>query len=78
MEIPGVFISGTIEDSPARKAGIKSGDIMVRFGGKQLKEPFDLLAQILRSNCNDIIEVEVYRDGKFVNMTMELLECPID
>ena len=77
-ETPGVLIAGTVEDSPAQKAGIKSGDIMTRFGEKELKEPFDLLAQILRSNCNDIIEVEVFRDGNNLTLTLELLECPID
>lgn len=77
-EIPGVLISGTVDDSPAEKAGIEGGDIMVRFGEKQLKEPFDLLAQILRSNCNDVIQVEVYRSGDYVSLTLELLECPIE
>ena len=77
-EIPGVLIVGIVEDSPAQKAGIKEGDIMVRFGGKEIKEPFDLLAQILRSNCNDVVEVEVYRDGGYVTLELKLLECPLE
>ena len=77
-EIAGVLISETVDDSPAEKAGIKGGDILVRFGEKKLQEPFDLLAQILRSNCNDVIQVEVYRDGDYVTLTLELLECPIE
>jgi S1-C subfamily serine protease len=77
-EIPGVLIAGTVDDSPAEKAGIKSGDILVKFGEKELKEPFDLLAQILRSNCNDVIQVEVYRNGEYVNLALELLECPVE
>jgi len=77
-EIPGVLIEGTVEDSPAEKAGISAGDIMVRFGQRQLKDPYDLLAQILRSNCNDIIEVEIFRGGQSLTLTMELTECPVD
>ena len=77
-EKPGVLIEGTVEDSPAEKAGISAGDIMVRFGQRQLKDPYDLLAQILRSNCNDIIEVEIFRGGQYLTLTMELTECPVD
>jgi len=77
-QVPGVLIIGTVEESPAREAGIEAGDIMVRFGEKELREPFDLLAQILRSDCNDIVEVEVYRDGEYIDLTLELLECPVE
>jgi serine protease Do len=77
-EIPGVLILDTMEGSPAQKAGIISGDIMVKFRGKEIRDTYDLLAQILRSNCEDIIEVEVYRDGDFVTLTLELMECPVN
>ena len=77
-EVAGVLIAGIVEDSPAEKAGIESGDILVRFREKELKEPFDLLAQILRSNCNDVIQVEIYRNGEYLTLTLELLECPLE
>jgi serine protease Do len=77
-EIPGVLIDSIVEESPAEKAGLSTGDIMISFGQRRLKDPNDLLAQILRSNCNDIIEVEIFREGQYMILTMELLECPID
>ena len=76
--IPGALVTGIVEDSPASKAEIKSGDILVKFGERELQGPYDLLAMILRSNCNDMIEVEVYRDGNYITLILKLLECPID
>jgi len=76
--ILGVLIDATVEDSPAEKAGLLAGDLMVRYGDKELRDPLDLLTQIIRSNCNDIIEVEIFRDGQYQTLILELLECPVD
>jgi serine protease Do len=77
-EIPGVLIDATVEDSPAEKAGLFAGDLMVKYRDKELKDPLDLLTQIIRSNCNDIVEVEIFRDGQYQTIILELLECPVD
>jgi serine protease Do len=77
-EIPGVLIDATVEDSPAEKAGLFAGDLMVKYGDKELKDPLDLLTQIIRSNCNDIVEIEIFRDGQYQTIILELLECPVD
>lgn len=77
-EIPGVLIDATVEDSPAEKAGLFAGDLMVKYGDKELKDPLDLLTQIIRSNCNDIVEVEIFRDGQYQTIILELLECPVN
>lgn len=37
----GVLVSGVIKDSPADKAGIKSGDIILNFDGKNVNVSFD-------------------------------------
>ena len=77
-EIPGVLIDAIVEDSPAEKAGLLAGDIMVSYRDKELKDPLDLLTQIIRSDCNDIVEVEIFRDGQYQTLVLELLECPVD
>lgn len=74
--VPGAYITSTVEESPAQEAGIESGDILVKFREKEIKNPYDLLAQILRSNCDEIVEVEIYRNGEYITLDIELLECP--
>jgi len=77
-KIPGAYVTNTVDESPAQKAGIEIGDILVKFREKEIKNPYDLLAQILRSNCGEIVEVEVYRNGEYISLDIELLECPLD
>lgn len=75
-KIAGVFVADVLPDTPASKAGLKAGDIIVDFSGKELKTTFDLLTQILRQNCGDNVSLKVYRDGKYATYKLELVQCP--
>lgn len=75
-DIIGVYIENTIEGSPAENAGIKSGDIITEFDGIEVKTSFDLLAQILRRDVGDVVNIKIYRDGEYLNVTLELVEGP--
>jgi serine protease Do len=77
-EVTGIMVSGIISDSPAEKAGLRVGDIIVEFAGKEMITPFDLLTQILRSNCGEVISAKVYRDGNYLDFNIELEQCPVD
>ncbi len=77
-EITGVMVAGVIADTPAEKAGLKVGDIIVEFAGKEMKTPFDLLTQIIRSNCGEIIKAKVYRNGGYLDFDLELEQCPVE
>ena len=72
------MVAGIIPDSPAEKAGLKAGDIIVEFAGKDMVTPFDLLAQIIRSNCGEVIKAEVYRNGSYLDFDLELEQCPVN
>ena len=76
-DIVGVYIENAMEGYPADEAGIKSGDIITEFDGAVVQTPFELFAQILRLNVGDIVELEVYRDGEYLTITLELVEAPI-
>ncbi len=75
-DILGVYITGVREGYPADSAGIISGDIMLEFNEVETKTPYELLAQILRSNVGDIVEVRIFRDGEYITFTIELVESP--
>lgn len=76
-DVTGVYISNVTEGYPAEKAGIKSGDIITEFGGVEMKTSFELFTQILRHNVGDVVNIKIYRDGKYLNITLELVEAPI-
>ena len=49
-------------DSPASKAGLQRGDVLVRFAGKELKSFEGLTAIISEHPAGDTVEVDILRD----------------
>ena len=76
-DIAGVYIQGVMKRYPAEEAGLKEGDIIVEFGGTEVKTPYELLAQILRHNVGDVIQLRVYREGSYLMLSIELIESPV-
>ncbi|MBN1504667.1 MAG: PDZ domain-containing protein, partial [Candidatus Eisenbacteria bacterium] len=60
----GAKISGTTEGSPAEKAGLKAGDVIVRFAGKTITGLQDLSYALREKRPGDEVEVVVFREGK--------------
>ncbi|MHB1253157.1 MAG: S1C family serine protease [Candidatus Humimicrobiaceae bacterium] len=75
--VEGVFVSLAIKGFPADNAGIKSGDIITKFDGEPLRTNFELLAQMLRHNVGDIVQIEVNRNGSTLNLKVTLVESPV-
>lgn len=70
----GLYVASVDEFSPAEKAGIKIGDIIVKCDGKEAKT-FDELKDIKDSkNAGDTLTIEVIRDKKTVDLPVVLEE----
>ena len=63
-DTPGVKLDGVSEGSPAEKAGLKGGDIIIKFAGKDVKNIEDYMEAIGTKKPGDMAEVVVKRDGK--------------
>ncbi|NME82614.1 trypsin-like peptidase domain-containing protein [Clostridium sp. SM-530-WT-3G] len=71
----GLYVAEVEEYSPAEKAGMKIGDIIVKCDGKTVTT-FDELKEIKNSkNVGDTMEVEVIRNHKPVDLTVTLEEA---
>ncbi len=68
----GVRFSDVKPGSPAAKAGLKAGDILVQFGDKPIKNLYDFTDALRRSKVGDVVEVKVLRDGKSVTASVKL------
>jgi hypothetical protein len=68
----GVKFSDVKPASPAAKAGLKGGDILVQFGDKPIKNLYDFTDALRRSKVGDVVEVTVMRDGKPVQASVKL------
>jgi serine protease Do len=66
----GALVSDVLEQSPAEKAGIKRGDIVVSFNGKRIKE-MDMLPKLVGSTeIGKEAKVGIIRDGKEIEVSI--------
>jgi len=68
----GYKISGVSEGGSAQKAGMKPGDIMIKFGSKTIDNIYDFMYAIGECNPGDKVDVVVLRDDKEVTLNMEM------
>lgn len=68
----GMRISGTRAGSPAEKAGLKANDIILMFGGKSVKNIYDLTSLLGDFKPGDEVEVVVLRGEETLTMKATL------
>jgi hypothetical protein len=68
----GVKFSDVKPGSPAAKAGLKAGDILIQFGDKPIKNLYDFTDALRRSKVGEVVEVKVLRDGQTVTAPVKL------
>jgi aminopeptidase YwaD len=61
--VPGVTITGVRADSPAERAGVRAGDVIVRFAGVDVKSLEDLTFALRGRWPGDEVTVVLRRDG---------------
>lgn len=72
----GVLISGVQDDSPAEKAGLEDGDVVVSFGGKDVSTPDELRDAVREYQPGAKAKMDVVRDGKTESLTITIGERP--
>ena len=68
----GVLISGVSDDSPAKRAGLKAGDVIVSVDERDTDSTGQLRSQIGMKNIGDKVVLGVMRDGKLRQLTVEV------
>src|SRR5262249_2863199 len=68
----GVRFSDVRPGSPAAKAGIQAGDVLVQFGEKKIANLYDFTDALRRSKVGDVVEVTVVRDSKPLKVSVTL------
>ncbi len=72
----GTRIVGLVEDSPAAKAGLQEGDIVVALDDKPVRGPASLTARLREYEPGSEVTVEVLREGKPERVKVTLGERP--
>ncbi|MBN2374011.1 DegQ family serine endoprotease [bacterium] len=73
-ENKGALVAEVVEGSPADKAGIKSGDVITKFKGKEIREYTDLSRYAGLTRPDTKVEIELIRDGKIMELNVKIGE----
>jgi Zn-dependent M28 family amino/carboxypeptidase len=68
-EVEGVALQGVRENSPADKAGIRGGDVIVEFDGKKIRNVQEYTTVLSAAKPNVPIKIVVLRKGERVTLT---------
>ncbi len=74
----GAEILKVIDDSEAERIGLKKGDIIVKFAGKDIENPSDVKELISEMEDNGEVEIIVMRNGKRQTFQAKLEPAEID
>jgi membrane-associated protease RseP (regulator of RpoE activity) len=72
----GVLIRSITDDSPAAKAGLQAGDVIVSMDGKEVNSPGELVDRVRSHRPGEAIRVVYRRGGKRQEVTVTLAERP--
>ena len=68
----GARVERVVEGSPAERAGLREGDVILRFDGAAVDSSWDLTRRVWRSTVGQRVELEVERDGRTQRVPVEL------
>ncbi|MEX2188525.1 MAG: DegQ family serine endoprotease [Pirellulales bacterium] len=74
----GALVSKVMPESPAEKAGLKRGDVVVRFGDQAIVSPSQLVSEVEQTPTGQTRTLEFIRDGKPQRIDVTLREQPKD
>ena len=68
----GTLIAGIDDKGPAKAAGIETGDVILKFDGKDIKETRDLTRMVADTPVDKEVEVVIIRKGKEEKKTVKV------
>ena len=70
----GALVANVSKDGPAEKAGVKVGDVIVDFDGKEVKDSGDLPLIVARTPVDKKVRMKVLRDKKEITLNVAVGE----
>jgi predicted metalloprotease with PDZ domain len=72
----GVLVSGVQEASPAEKAGIKAGDVIVSVGGEDVRSRADIRQALCGVKEGSTVAVELVRNSRYKTLQAHVVWSP--
>lgn len=74
----GALVADVIDGSPAEKAGLKRGDVIVEYNGEAVKDTHDLPRMVAATPVGDKAKLELVRGGEKKTLTVTIGELKED
>lgn len=74
----GALVGDVVEGSPAEKAGLRRGDVIVGYEGKEVDDPSTLRNSVAGTPPGRKVSITVIRDGKRQKVDVTIAELPAD
>ncbi|MBE6650823.1 MAG: PDZ domain-containing protein [Ruminococcaceae bacterium] len=71
----GILVVLLSQGGAAQKSGMRSGDVIVAFDGKDIKTAEELIKILEKKKPGDVVSVKFYRDGEYMTVDATLTEA---
>jgi serine protease Do len=75
-DLKGALVSGVMKDSPAGKAGIKQGDVILQYNGKLVEDTGHLRNMVSQTPIDTTVKVKLLRNKKEIVVEVVVAELP--
>ncbi|MCS7253463.1 MAG: Do family serine endopeptidase [Armatimonadota bacterium] len=75
-KVYGAVVEEVTPNSPAEKAGLKPGDIIIEYDGTPVRDVSHLQQMVGRTPIDKVATLKVWRDGKAVELRAQIAERP--
>jgi serine protease Do len=75
-DLKGSLVSGVMKDSPAGKAGIKQGDVILQYNGKLVEDTGHLRNMVSQTPIDTTVKVKLLRNKKEIVVDVVIAELP--
>jgi S1-C subfamily serine protease len=72
----GARVVAVEREGPADRAGIEAGDVIVRFGERQVQRPQDVTSVVLGGEPGEQVAIEFLRNGRRATAAVQLAPLP--
>jgi serine protease Do len=71
----GVLVEGVVDDSPAARAGVRPGDVLLALGGRAIGSHVEFRLQVAASVAGQLLALRVRRGRETLDLTVRLAEA---
>jgi len=75
-ELKGVLVSEVLEDSPAKRAGVERGDVILEYDGRPIESPTQLRNAVAKTAVGKKVVLKVIRDKRPKMVDVTIIEQP--